>query len=205
MDAGYPSAANITASAAAGTALIAPVTVLTGRNAKLGTFTTTDFDVDWDAGQATCPAGAVSRSMRPDARGLVTFRFRIRDCRPCPLRDQCTTSTDPDRARTITIHPETVHTARTNMIRDQDSEAWKQTYNARAGIEGTISQAVRGPDLRHARYRGLAKTHLQNVLSGIAININRLGDYYGPRPRRPRRPTRIHELCITSGIITAPA
>jgi hypothetical protein len=199
----YPSADNIAASAAAGIALIAPVTVQTGRNAKLDTFTPTDFDVDWGAGQATCPAGAVSRSMRPDARGLVTFR--IRDCRPCPLRDQCTGSANPDKPRGITIHPQEVHTARTNMIRDQDTDAWQQTYNARAGIEDTISQAVRGPDLRHARYRGLAKTHLQNVLSGIAININRLGDHYGPRRRPSRRPTRTHELCITNGIITAPA
>ena len=61
--------------------------MLTGRDAELGTlFTTTDFDVDRDAGQATCPAGALSRSTRPDARGPVTFRFRVRDCRPCPLR-----------------------------------------------------------------------------------------------------------------------
>jgi transposase len=205
MDAGYPSAANISAAAASGIAPIAPVTVLNGRNANLGTFTTSDFAVNWAAGQATCPAGAISRSMRPDARGLVTFRFRVRDCRPCPLRDQCTTSTDPDRARTITIHPEPVHTARTNMIRDQDSAAWQQTSNARAGIEGTISQAVRGPGLRHARDRGLAKAHLQNVLSGIAINICRLGDHYAPKPKPPRRPTRVHELCLTTGIITAPA
>jgi hypothetical protein len=30
----------------------------------------------------------------PDARDLVTFRFRVRDCRPCPLRDKCTKSTN---------------------------------------------------------------------------------------------------------------
>ncbi len=205
MDAGYPSAANIAASAAAGIALIAPVTVLTGRNAKAGTFTASDFAVDWDTGQATCPAGALSRSMRPDARGLVTFRFRVRDCRPCPLRAGCTKAVNPDLGRSITVHPEPVHTARMNMIRDQDSATWQQTYNARAGIESTISQAVRGPGLRHARYHGLAKAHLQNVLSGIAINICRLGDHYAPRPKPPRRPTRIHELCITNGIITPPA
>ena len=56
MDAGCPSAANIAAPAAAGITLIAPVTVLTGRDAVLGTFTTTDFEVDRDAGQTTCPS-----------------------------------------------------------------------------------------------------------------------------------------------------
>lgn len=82
----------------------------------------------------------------------------------------------------------------------QDSDTWRQTYNKRAGIEGTISQAVRGPDLRHSRYRGQAKYHLQNVMTGIAININRLGAHYEPIRTKPRRPTRIQHLCDINGI-----
>jgi len=41
-------------------------------------------------------------------------------------------------------------------------------------IEGTISQGVHVCDLRHARYRGLIKTHLQHVFTAIAINVARL-------------------------------
>ena len=77
-------------------------------------------------------------------------------------------------------------------------------YNQRAGAEGTISQAVRGTGLRQARYRGLAKTHVQNVASGIAINLTRLGAYYAARPKTPRPPTRIHRLCIENDIIPVP-
>jgi hypothetical protein len=33
---------------------VAPVTVLTGRNAKQGTFTPAEFTMDWTAGVATC-------------------------------------------------------------------------------------------------------------------------------------------------------
>ena len=79
----------------------------------------------------------------------------------------------------------------------------RKTYNARAGIEGTISEAVRGPNLRYARYRGLAKTHLQNILSAMAINIGRLGAYFDVRPATQRRPTRIHELCTTYRLTAA--
>jgi hypothetical protein len=202
MDAGYPSAGNICASARRGITLIAPVTVLTGRNAKQGTFTPADFEIDWEQGRARCPAGATSRSMRPDVRGLVTFAFSLRACTPCPLRARCTTAAPP-MVRRITVHPRPIHEARMNAYRDQDGETWRTTYNQRAGIEGTISQAVRGLDLRHSRYRGLPKAHLQNVLTGIALNIACLGDHFAPSTPAPRPPTRIHALCATRGITAA--
>ncbi|HAX84998.1 MAG TPA: hypothetical protein DCY91_01770 [Cyanobacteria bacterium UBA11370] len=39
---------------------------------------------------------------------------------------------------------------------------------ARAGVEGTISQAVGAFGLRHCRYLGLAKTHLQHIATAAA-------------------------------------
>lgn len=96
--------------------------------------------------------------------------------------------------RRITVHPRPIREARMNAYRDQESEQWQRTYNLRAGIEGTISQAVRGPDLRHSRYRGLPKTHLQNVVTGIALNIVRLGDHFDTVATAPRRPTTVHRL-----------
>lgn len=214
MDAGYPSAANFAASAARGITLIAPVVVKTGRNAKKDTFSPLDFTIDWAGGRARCPSGAVSRSMHPNARGLVTFRFRVRDCRPCPLRAKCTKSANPDLGRAITIHPEPVHQARVNAYQSQQSEDWAKVYRLRAGVESTISQAVRGPDLRHSRYRGLAKAHVQNVLIGMALNITRLGAHFNTdnqeaetedKERTCRPPTRIHQLCRDHGLTTAAA
>lgn len=202
LDAGYPSAANIAASAARGIALVAPVTVLTGRNARQGTFGPSAFTIDWQAGTARCPAGQTSRSMKPDKRGLVTFAFSRRDCRPCPIRDQCTLAA-PHIPRRVTVHPEPVHQARMTAQRVQDTDQWRTTYNIRAGIEGTVSQAVRGPDLRHSRYRGLPKAHLQNVFIGMALNIRRLGAYFNTKPQPARRPTRIHELVIAHGLTAA--
>ncbi|MEV6868764.1 transposase [Streptosporangium subroseum] len=58
--------------------------------------------------------------------------------------------------------------------REQSTNAWKKRYGLRAGIEGTISQAVRVPDIRHARYRGLAKVGLQQLLSAAAVNLIRI-------------------------------
>ncbi|MFE7593499.1 transposase, partial [Kitasatospora sp. NPDC057512] len=202
LDSGYPSGPNIGASLERGITLVAPVTVRTGRGAHDGTFTPKDFHVDWHSGVTRCPAGATSISMRPKKNGLIRVAFSRTDCRPCPIRAQCTTAA-PHLGRSLEIHPEPIHTARMRMQTEQDTPRWREAYRARAGIEATISQAVRGPGLRRSRYRGLAKTHLQNVLIGMAINICRLGAHFDTTTRPSRRPTRIHTLCTQHGIPTA--
>ena len=55
----------------------------------------------------------------------------------------------------------------------QETDEFKQRYALRAGVEGTISQAVRGFEIRQCRYTGLAKTHLQHILTAAAINVVR--------------------------------
>ena len=75
-----------------------------------------------------------------------------------------------------------------------DTSTGKQLYKRRAGIEGTISQGVRGCDLRHARYRGLAKTHLQQIATAAAMNIDRLFDWFQEVPRAKTRTSRFAAL-----------
>ena len=53
----------------------------------------------------------------------------------------------------------------------------------RAGVEGTLSQGVRGFGLRRCRYIGLAKARLQHVATAAAINVYRLSDWLGGVPR----------------------
>jgi hypothetical protein len=186
MDSGYPTAHALATAAARGTTVIAPIT-RPGRNAAAGTFTPADFTIDWDrpTPTATCPNGALSISANTEGRGLVSFGFSRKNCTPCPIRTRCLTA-QPPQARRIAVHPQPLHQARTAAIAAEGTEDWHRHYRKRAGIEGTISQAVRGPNLRHARYRGLAKTHVQNTASALAININRLGAHYAARQPKPR-------------------
>jgi len=44
----------------------------------------------------------------------------------------------------------------------------------RPPIEGTLSEMVRQHGLRRSRYRGLVKTHLQNLFKAAALNLKRL-------------------------------
>ena len=61
----------------------------------------------------------------------------------------------------------------------------------RAGIEGTISQAVRGFDLRRTPYVGTAKTHLHHLTIAAGINLIRIDAHLQAQANgRPTRPSR---------------
>ena len=47
----------------------------------------------------------------------------------------------------------------------------KEKYALRSGVESTLSQGVRRFDLRQGRYPGLARTHLQQLLTATAMNV----------------------------------
>jgi transposase len=67
--------------------------------------------------------------------------------------------------------------------RARDSQAdWPLLYHPRAGIEGTLSQGVRGFGLRRSRYVGLAKTHLQHVFIATAMNLWRIVNWLNEVP-----------------------
>ncbi|WP_326723284.1 transposase [Streptomyces sp. NBC_00243] len=54
--------------------------------------------------------------------------------------------------------------------------------------------------LRHCRYHGLARTHVQHVLTAAGTNIIRLSQCFLPGrrpPRLPRASTQFRRLCQT--------
>ena len=149
--------------------------------AKQG-FGAADFVVDWDRRQATCPGGHVSIQWdeRIDNRGndSVYIRFAKADCGPCPHRAQCTKA--PRRA--IAIRPRRQYQALQERRALEETEAFAREYARRAGIEGTISQGVRAVGLRRAKYIGLAKTHLQHVVTAAAIDFVRVARWLDDVP-----------------------
>jgi transposase len=55
----------------------------------------------------------------------------------------------------------------------QETPAFRTLYATRAGIEGTIAQAVRTCEMRRARYIGSKKLRLQAFFTATAINVLR--------------------------------
>jgi len=118
---------------------------------------------------------------------MIQIKFAKRDCRACPVQLQCTHA-NPAR-RTVTVRPEAQHKALQAARAREKTEAFAKPYAKRAGIEGTLSQGVRGFDLRRTRYIGLAKTHLQHILIATAMNLMRVAHWLVEEPLAQARPS----------------
>ncbi len=191
VDAGYPTAGQVvTARREHGIVLHGPMAANTAASAD-GSFGQDAFAIDWDRERVTCPNGVVSTQWaeRRSQQGLpvIRVRFSPADCRPCPHLRDCVNSPTAQR-RELNLRQgrdehETVRTARA----EQRTDTWKERYKIRAGVEGTISQAVGRCGLRRSRYRGLAKTSLQHQLTGAAINLARIDAHITVQPRARTR------------------
>jgi transposase len=176
--------------------LIGPVTKLQNVSwqAKEQTgYDTAQFQIDWDAKQATCPQGQTSVKWYdnvPDRHGnaAIQINFAAAACQACTARPACTHRAKG--GRTIRVRPQVQYEALRHARSEQTTEALAQKYRPRLGIEGTISQAVRAFELRATRYCSLAKTHVQSVALAAAINVCRFADYLAApglsRPEHPR-------------------
>ena len=147
-------------------------------------FDVAHFAVDWAQRRATCPQGQTSVKWSPthntQGHAIINIRFPRAACLACPGRAACTSSAAGPRE--ITVQPRAQHEALQTLRRAQTTPAFKAQYRARAGVEATLEQGLRVSGLRHARYIGLAKTHLQHVLTATALNVRRLGAWWDERP-----------------------
>ncbi|HVX57040.1 MAG TPA: transposase [Candidatus Saccharimonadales bacterium] len=138
-----------------------------------GRFSAEDFDVCVEGRRATCPAGKTSPQcsrLEEEKSGRVSYRFEwSTHCHACPLRDQCVGPGQKHRSLVVGEHHGLLQARR----REQKTEAFRLEYRHRAGIEGTASELKRAHGLGRARYRGLAKVTLQNLLIGAACNVKR--------------------------------
>jgi hypothetical protein len=72
------------------------------------------------------------------------------------------------------------------------------SYAARAGIEGTHTQAIRRCGLRKCRYIGLAKTRLQHVITAVAVNLVRVAEWHNDIPSADTRISRFAGLRLAA-------
>jgi len=197
VDAGYTTAAQITAARRDhGVALLGPVRADTNAQAD-GPFRQDSFTVDWNNQRATCPNGATNAEwhQRRSQNGLpvVRIRFPAAVCRHCPDLRACVNSPNAER-RELTLRNRDEHEVLRAARAEQQTDVWKDRYKIRAGVEGTISQGAARCGLRRSRYRGLAKTSLQHQLTGAAINLARIDAHLTHTPRARTRTTHFARL-----------
>jgi len=175
VDQGYTSGPNLAKSAERGVELVGPVAV--DQSNKAEGYRQADFDLDFEAQEATCPEGQKSTSWLeykvPEApadshRREIKIKFGDA-CDGCPARDLCTSS---KTGRTLTVSA--FHAELSARRAEQQTDEFKERLKKRSAVEGTISEFTRCHGARRARYRGKGKVRLQHLFTGAAVNIKRL-------------------------------
>ncbi|MEO1666534.1 MAG: transposase, partial [Chloroflexota bacterium] len=149
-------------------------------------FDISHFHIDFEQRAVTCPQGHTTTRWyeRIGSRGkpALSAQFPTKICQACPVRERCTTG---KAGRQVGFIPEPEFSALKAAREREQTDEFKEAYKKRAGVEGTISQAVGVLGMRRTRYRGLDKVHLQNLMTAAAMNLMRVLDWLGGK----RRPT----------------
>jgi transposase len=200
IDAGYVDAELLVDSQSEyGVRLVGPVRPDVSWQAKAGQgFDIGHFAIDWEAKRVTCPEGKTSMLWKPGqdhwGNEVIHAEFARRDCLACRNRPLCTRAMT--EGREMTLRPRERHEALQAARRQQETSAWKTEYALRAGIEGAISEGVRGFGLRRCRYIGRPKAHLQHVITATAMNLTRLGAWMAGKPHGKTRVSRFARLAL---------
>jgi transposase len=194
VDAGYTTAAHlVTSRTEHGIDLVGPVAASARWQARAGTgFDLSQFQIDWETKTVTCPQGKANRSweegVTATGKPQVTVRFHYGDCRVCACRAACTRRKAEPRA--LTFLPRAEYEALQAARQRQLTPEFQEQYAVRAGVESPLGQGIRVGDLRHSRYRGLARTHLHQIIIAVALNLIRAIAWLSEIPRAPTRVSR---------------
>lgn len=135
------------------------------------------FDVDVKGERpARCPAGnaAIAETVEPGT-GKVRLTFAARDCESCTLSDRCPARRKKDGTRVLktTLHDSVLARRR----RYQQTDAFRERYAKRAGVEGTNSELKRKHGMGRLRVRGAKRVRLAVRLKALACNVKRMVGY----------------------------
>jgi len=171
-DGGYASGENSARAAESGVDLVTPPRPGNHR----GLLSADAFDIDFDEQVARCPEGHLSTTWRAQ-KDRIFIRFPAACCRACPRRSECTTS---DQGRSLNLSP---HYRQLQHDRSRaETDAFKDLYRRRSGIEATIGKLVHSHGLRRSRYRGATREAIHALLAATALNVTRLIDWLrGPK------------------------
>jgi transposase len=150
---------------------------------------TSQFLVHGERQVVTCPMGKQRLSWLPHSypKHGMTWEVRVArtDCTPCPHRAPCTRAQKAPRL--VGLQAREPYEARQEARPRQTTDEFRQQYAPRAGIESAHAQRIRRCGLRHARYVGLANTHLPPLATAAALNFVRLGEWLTGTPRAKTR------------------
>lgn len=146
-----------------------------GNTSKSKGFRLQDFQIDVERRHAICPAGKKQvkwAKAKPGVKNLIAYHVGFgTQCQSCPhYGPELCTDRPTGRHLGVNAYHDLIQARR----READTEAFKEEMKIRAGVEGTISEMVRGHGLRRSRFRGQRKNQLQACFVAAAANLKRL-------------------------------
>jgi hypothetical protein len=162
----YGSEKNVTAAAAMGTEVVAPVP---GGEKKSKSAYLSEFTLTEEGGIANCTMGnaPIEDAARGNHREVV---FAVEHCFGCPRRKECPVKSVRN-GYGFSYDRKQVKMAR-RRARERTSQ-FRDRYRFRAGVEGTFSALDRLTGVKRLRVRGMPAVRFAVVLKVLGLNLLR--------------------------------
>jgi transposase len=143
-----------------------------------GIFGKEQFRYDRERDELICPAGRRLHKRTEHTRNRQSeYAARVKDCRACPLKAQCTRT----RYRVAHRHWDQDYLNRAEALRQ--SAAYRISQRCRKKIEHLFAEAKEQMGLRRARRHGWHNVTEQCLLTALVQNLKRIVAMVGPLPK----------------------
>ena len=169
-DSHYGSADNMILAGERSVELTAPAR--TAKGSSSGRLTLEDFSLD-DVGLVLqCPNGVAPVSTSA-ASAKLQARFDLAICNGCQNRDRCPVQADKHDGQFARFQYTPTRAENQKRRLYESSDAFRETYRWRAGIEATMSRPKYQMNLAHLRVRGMPAMRYMVNLRALGLNIRR--------------------------------
>lgn len=131
------------------------------------------FEYCEDGTRVRCPAGEVSGpgSRRAENPNTTFFWFSRKKCGSCPLQRQCHPRMKKSGRRVAKNRYEAEYERARAKAHSAEYQAVRRRHPA---VERKLNELVRHHRGRRARYWGLAKVKIQQLMTALAVNVKRI-------------------------------
>jgi hypothetical protein len=137
---------------------------------KAELFSREDFDYEAGSDRYRCPAGHDLKRYRTrqlEAEGFADDRMKGKVCQQCALKPQCTSSKHGRRLK-VPLQLEWVELGRAQSL---SPPAYQDRRRRKYLMEGSFGDATNCHHFKRARWRGLQKQSIQDLLIAVCQNV----------------------------------
>lgn len=141
-----------------------------------GVFTPPDFVEDPERGVVTCPAGQTSKHReRDEKRHTTVYRFAEEVCLACPLMKQCLKKAPENKqGYGRTVRKSDFQAEHEGARKKTTTPEYIAVRREHPQVERKLSEVMNLHGGRYARYRGIGKVLIQELMACTATNVRRL-------------------------------